>query len=92
MLTSVAVEDRGGVSRILSTWLHLKSTVTELWVSIMVFSTTVEPNKLNLALPLITICKRRELVSERIFIHSDIKERMHTHVPRMGDAFSCALV
>lgn len=57
VLTSVAVEDRGGVSRILSTWLHLKSTVTVLCDLIRVFSTTVEPNKRNLALPLIAIWK-----------------------------------
>ncbi|KAF3854872.1 hypothetical protein F7725_022927 [Dissostichus mawsoni] len=54
----VAVEDRGGVSRTLSTWLHLKSTVTLLCDSTVVFSTTVEPNKLNLALPLIAACAR----------------------------------
>lgn len=61
VLTSVAVEDRGGVSRIASTWLHLKSTVTLLCDSIRVFSTTVEPNKLNLALPLITIWKHWQM-------------------------------
>lgn len=57
LLTSVAEEDRGGMSSILSTWLHLKSTVTLLCDSMTVFSTTVEPNKLNLALPLIPILK-----------------------------------
>lgn len=59
--TIVAEEDRGGVSRMASTWLHLKSTVTLLWDSIVVFSTTAEPNKVNRALPLINIWKHRRV-------------------------------
>lgn len=53
-LTRVAVEERGGVCSRLSTLFHRKSTVTLLWDSMTVFSTTVEPKRLYSAAPRVT--------------------------------------